>query len=583
MASSAFKSTTKRTPIGASVASTDDSASTNRSSIHRRSRSLSRFSHPLPSSPADKGFDEGSARQGRFVNTSSRGSGFPEISLDDLAVEFFGSGDRGRSAARSSESSGATNAAVASNRRGRSVSRHSCAKGNGGSNEGKGRASYSVGGGKVVPESNSRRRRSLSVVRYQISDSESDIDRSQNSGIRVKEKSYGIGNKQKPISHKADDSNRRPSLQRSLSQNDFKCHDGYSSQSSVLTDDEGKDTYFGNGVMEETIRKIYARKAKQPNRDVVDNGGLYEAMRKELRHAVEEIRVELEQEMVNRNSSVGTFSDDLHSSDSGICQHTSPFTRNYSTKQEQSGKRRDSLGKMVTEEQLGQERPKMVKNLPPDLKNAVAENPSRTRKRSKDRSRMSKRLSEEAEKYIEDFISNVEDTDISSLDGDRSDASSSLRGKEKPNFKIQAASKHVPPGMDGVLFPWLQWETDNDATPYPRKSMIEPPTTLQTFPRDVNQDTSNAQDLCNQSASSQGSWSPGVNISLSGKPVKDIESRFKRLGNYQNQSYLESRESRFDMDEYLKRPSNEDFLLERWKQQHRTNCSGLLLCHRLFL
>lgn len=106
---------------------------------------------------------------------------------------------------------------------------------------------------------------------------------------------------------------------------------------------------------------------------------------------------------------------------------------------------------------------------------------------------MSKRLSEEAEKYIEDFISNVEDTDISSLDGDRSDASSSLRGKEKPNFKIQAASKHVPPGMDGVLFPWLQWETDNDATPYPRKSMIEPPTTPQTFPKDVNQVTSNPQ------------------------------------------------------------------------------------------
>lgn len=34
--------------------------------------------------------------------------------------------------------------------------------------------------------------------------------------------------------------------------------------------------------------------AKQANGGVVDNG-LYEAMRKELRHAVEEIRVELEQ------------------------------------------------------------------------------------------------------------------------------------------------------------------------------------------------------------------------------------------------------------------------------------------------
>ncbi|XP_038893835.1 uncharacterized protein LOC120082652 isoform X1 [Benincasa hispida] len=579
MASSAFKSTTKRTPIGASVPSNDDSASTNRSSIHRRSRSLSRFSHPLPSSPIDKGFGEASAPRGRFVNTS-RGSGFPEISLDDLAVEFFGSGDRGRSAARSFESSGATNAAVASNRRGRSVSRHGSAKTNGGGSEGKGRAGSGVSVGKVVPESNSRRRRSLSVVRYQISDSESDLDRSQSSGTRVKEMSFGIGNKQKPISHKADDSNRRPTLRRSLSQNDFKCHDGYSSHSSVLTDDEGKDAYFGNSVMEKTIRSIYARKAKQANGGVVDNG-LYEAMRKELRHAVEEIRVELEQEMVNRNSSVETFSDDLHSSDSGVRQHTSPFTRNYSTKQEQSEKRRESLGKMVMEEQRGQELPKMVKNLPPDMKN-VAENSSRTRKRSNDRSRMSKRLSEEAEKYIEDFISNVEDTDISSLDGDRSDTSSSLGGKAKPNFKISAASRCVPPGMDGVLLPWLQWETSNDATPYPRKNMFEPPTTPQTFPWDVNQDTSNTQDICNHSGSSQGSWSPGVTIGISRKVVEDIGSRFKKLGNYQNQS-LESRESRFDIDEYLKRPSNENFLLERWKQQHKINCSGLLLCNRVFL
>lgn len=32
------------------------------------------------------------------------------------------------------------------------------------------------------------------------------------------------------------------------------------SQSSVLTDDEGKDACFGNNVMEKTIRSIYARK-----------------------------------------------------------------------------------------------------------------------------------------------------------------------------------------------------------------------------------------------------------------------------------------------------------------------------------
>lgn len=39
---------------------------------------------------------------------------------------------------------------------------------------------------------------------------------------------------------------------------------------------------------------LHIFQVKQANGDVVDNG-LYEAMRKELRHAVEEIRVELEQ------------------------------------------------------------------------------------------------------------------------------------------------------------------------------------------------------------------------------------------------------------------------------------------------
>lgn len=38
------------------------------------------------------------------------------------------------------------------------------------------------------------------------------------------------------------------------------------------------------------------------------------------------------------------------------------------------------MAKMVMEEQRGQELPKMVKHLPPDLKNVVAENSSRTRK-----------------------------------------------------------------------------------------------------------------------------------------------------------------------------------------------------------
>lgn len=107
-----------------------------------------------------------------------RGSGFPEISLDDLAIELFDSGsdDRrgGRSALRSSE----TTPEGASQRRGRSVSRHGSrvsGGGGGGGVDARGRAgNNSSGGGRLVSESkgNSRQRRSVSVARYQMSDSE---------------------------------------------------------------------------------------------------------------------------------------------------------------------------------------------------------------------------------------------------------------------------------------------------------------------------------------------------------------------------------------------------------------------------
>ncbi|KAM7278316.1 hypothetical protein ACFE04_005450 [Oxalis oulophora] len=90
MVTASFKSTTKRSTI-----SSDDSSSTsttNRSSSsssssnqHRRARSLSRFSRRLPD---DDNLPTPPQPRGKFVNTV-RGSGFPEISLDDLAVEFF--------------------------------------------------------------------------------------------------------------------------------------------------------------------------------------------------------------------------------------------------------------------------------------------------------------------------------------------------------------------------------------------------------------------------------------------------------------------------------------------------------------
>lgn len=103
-----------------------------------------------------------------------RGSGFPEISLDDLAIELFDSGSDDRRGGRSALRSCETTPGGASQRRGRSVSRHG-PRVSGGGGDARGRAgNNSSGGGRLVTESkgNSRQRRSVSVARYQMSDSE---------------------------------------------------------------------------------------------------------------------------------------------------------------------------------------------------------------------------------------------------------------------------------------------------------------------------------------------------------------------------------------------------------------------------
>lgn len=80
------------------------------------------------------------------------------------------------------------------------------------------------------------------------------------------------------------------------------------------------------------------------------------------------------------------------------------------------------------------------------------------------------------------------------------------------------------------------------------------------------------------SKSSRGSWSPEVVDSFSldaGQTsiASDIEScKIQLLSQV-------PRKSRVDTDNYLKLPSNEGYLSERWKQQKRIESGGLLICN----
>ncbi|KAL3818584.1 hypothetical protein ACJIZ3_004489 [Penstemon smallii] len=572
MATSAFKSTTKRASIGRREGSSSEESS--RRSL-RRSRSVSRFSRPIAAE--DESVYNKSQPRGKFVNTkrgSSEAASFPEISLDDLALEFFSS-----SSLNENESDGGkqrvgrwASDTASSRRRGRSVSRsrENVVSSSGAKNTISSRSVsrsrenvVSSSGAKNAISSSaagSRRRRSLSVARYhQISDSESEIDHSRSSSKKTPISKNG----QLPlVSNSINSTNRK--LGKSWSHKDLSLLlDGYSSHSSALTDDESKDTRSGKNGSEKIIRAVHAqKKAEHPTEDAT-NGVFYEAIRKELRYAVEEMRTELNQVALGRNHTDLAVGECLQSDNSCDLQDFSGIRNNYATK----------LGKLSSYEQ-GHDVSKMVKKLP-DSKTSVLEKPSGVRKRSCDRNRMSKRLTEDAEKLIEDFLSNVEDTDLSSFDGERSDGSSTLGGtmksrnaviREAEPYKSPTGYTSRPVEMDGVNLPWLQWEASPDGS-LSGKNNVQTPVTPKALQWDSGKDMVILHDPSNFSTSSHGSWSPGHFSNHT--DIREDIGKTTRVSNDK---------SSFDMDEYLTRPNNEEILFDMYKERNRIGSGGLLLC-----
>ncbi|XP_010442012.2 PREDICTED: uncharacterized protein LOC104725102 [Camelina sativa] len=578
---SAFNSTMKRTTSSlpkSSESGDDSSYSTRRSSASRRHRSLSRFSHRMP----DPEIEVTPMRKGKFVNTV-RGSGFGEISLDDLAVEFFesfsgeseiSSGERGRSGLR--KSGGGGGEVTNSQRRGRSVSR---VVGSGGglrrldadtessrrrrslsrqpesnrggsvrvdpvSNNSSRRRSVSrqprerkVNGdnggssiGGVSDNANSRRRRSLSVVRRRIENSESDVEQAQYSSSSRDVKNYMGGKSQNSGSQISAASDNRQSLRRSCSQNPIKYHDGYSSHSSAVTDDEGKDSRSSKHGTERIIRTVYAQNKATPK----------------------------------KRSSLGNSDYGSQEKPHDVHCTISTFKKGYATKlQESEERKRDLLAEIMLEEQRGRELSMNLKELLTENSSEAEEKPLRTRKRSKDRSRRTSMcLTDEAEQFIDEFISNIEDTDFSSLEDERSESSSSFGMIKSQSSQSTTVLKSVPVEMDGVMLPWLQWEAPDDtsaALTCLNKSPHTPNTKSLVWESDPTQDASSGQGTSIGTISSRGSWSPYYS---STKPVNPI----RRL--------------KIDVAEYLKRPNSSDILNETWKLRHRISSGSLVLCSR---
>ncbi|KAL0415726.1 UNVERIFIED_CONTAM: hypothetical protein Slati_3404500 [Sesamum latifolium] len=408
-------------------------------------------------------------------------------------------------------------------------------------------------------------------IRDGCTSARSEVDHSRNSTNHANLKAPRSGNCQMPLAPKATASSNR-TLGRTWSQKDLSVlHDGYSSHSSALTDDESKGSRLRNNGFEKIIRAVHAqKKAEHPSEDVA-SGELYEVMRKELRYAVEEIRTELNKAMARNQTGLTSC---LEPDKSESFQDFPRTDKNYCMELELLEKRKEDLcAQMLREEQRGRGVSKMVKEHLDSRTSAVAEKPSRARKRSSDKHRMSKRLTEEAEKYFEDFISNVEDTDISSFDGERSDGSSTLGGTMRPRdstvrmveaYKSPTGST-CPSEMDGIILPWLQWETGTDGS-LSANTKTQTPITPKSLQWDLEKDVFSFHDPSNHSTSSCASWSPSLLSSLT-----DITTCQTRRSH-------NDRTSCYDVDDYIKLQNSEELLFEMYRERNRINSGGLLLC-----
>ncbi|XP_066371087.1 uncharacterized protein [Miscanthus floridulus] len=586
-AAAAFRSGTRR---GDAFAALEDAGSATRGrqaagggssggGSVRRSRSLSRFPPPSPSP------EDAATPSSRFVTKVRGGGGFPpEVSLDDLADEFFraraeSEGDddeeetaapaRGRSrlpapaerggGGRRSSTARYARETESSRQRERSVSRPPA--------ERRGVAANAVNAGGPAAAARRQRYASVdrraSVDRQRWCDSDNDMEISHryvSRGIHTKSSS---GNSLQSSFHKPSKANQ--TLKRSTSQKDFFHSRDSSSSHSSITDDESRSSHSFHSRNQKEVCAVYGLDKEHPIGDGAGNV-LYDVMRKEVRQVVDEIRNQLEKAVTKSEPS-----EKVISSDAQPTQVITELRRSYTSKLEESEKRKQELlAQLAAEEQHGHELTKIVRELlPTPKKTANLQRQPRHRRRSNDRSRMSKRLIEEAEQYFEDFLSNVEDTDFSSFDGERSDSSSTRKDMllhamtETPVARPKVA---LPAEADGVVLPWLQWETTND---------------LQTSPCKTKAQGENTRcSTSNQTTSSRGSWSPGDHATSVASKDR-LLTKFGEVGICRSScpDYVRT-SSTFHIDDYLHLRQSEDLLLETWMQKQRIDSGGLVLCSK---
>lgn len=295
---------------------------------------------------------------------------------------------------------------------------------------------------------------------------------------------------------------QREGLGRTSSLQDFSKHESKLRLPSLIPHSDGTEDNLEDFAEEKTIRAVYAQmKSLRTDPPVVDlcSSDFLDAMRSEVRQAVTEIRMELDESM-RKNCKSSEIPDEARVLEgTNVMQAVVDIRNEYSTKLEQSEKRvRELWSQLAVEEQRCVELTKIVKELLPSPPSSgphtVARSTSYRRRSHKRRNSAEKQvvsvnLDNEAQKYFEECVS------ISALDcqGDMDDSFSEIDQQSKymkggsceQTYKAgetvkksldevgaknktdvlqgEKQPKGRSAGNDGVVLPWLQWEAEGGA------------------------------------------------------------------------------------------------------------------------
>lgn len=317
------------------------------------------------------------------------------------------------------------------------------------------------------------------------------------------------------------------------------------------------------------------------------SGGIYETVRSELRRAVSEIRDDLENVILKKNSATITAENIVNTPPGSIrasmFEFVSEIKREYATKLELSQERARKLrADLAVEEQRGQELSKILEEMVSDSKSTETRKPRPKRKASIERLKMSRLLAEEAMNYFDECvsISTFESSEFSSIDDPHLGLANGISSMGNSRFYPTEASASRTVTAHGNHYEESDYQTPRTRSIAGSEFTVDS-TCNRSKAASLTPANGSSDDLVGfvtpRSGSNEFSFSRGA---METGEVNNIRHYIKKFGKeFRKESVVSGNvRSSYNADDYDNESSAEKLLFDRVLLRGRIESGGLLLC-----